>query len=125
MRAAMSKAVSKHTEAISGAGIRRSAAVRDRRRKSRAHSYRGKDKQAVIKRLTADQGGRCAVCGGLGCELGNGSSGLVLDHCHASGKPRAMLCTRCNAALGLMREDQDAILQLAQYAEAWSKRSGK
>lgn len=95
---------------------------REKRRRYERTKYRGKDKAQVIARLTAEQGGRCKVCGHEGTELGDGKRGLVLDHCHETGRPRAMLCTRCNAALGQMRESPDLIAALWRYALVWAQR---
>ncbi len=33
-----------------------------------------------------------------------------------------MLCTRCNAALGQMRESPDLIAKLWKYAKGWAQR---
>ena len=90
--------------------IGRSEAVRARRRRDKAKSYRKADKPQVIARMTQEQEGRCKACGDV--------KNLVLDHCHLSGAPRAMLCIQCNAALGLLREDPVRIRMLATYAEA-------
>ena len=98
-----------------GQPIIRSEAARAKRRKERAVKYRRPDKAAVIARLTAEQDGKCKACG---CD--GGERGLVLDHCHRSGEPRAMLCSRCNAALGLMLEQPKRIEGLLAYALAWS-----
>jgi hypothetical protein len=87
----------------------RGASVRARRRADRQKAYRRSDKAAVSARMTAEQGGRCLVCAT--------KSRLVLDHCHTTGEPRAMLCGRCNAALGLMLESVTAIEALKCYAE--------
>lgn len=94
----------------------RSECVRSKRRKQRADRYRGRDKAEVIAALTAKQGGKCAICGSAGASLGNGAAGLVLDHDHRTGAPRAMLCGKCNAALGLMGESPEAINELYKYA---------
>jgi hypothetical protein len=40
-----------------------------------------------------------------------------VDHCHASGKVRGLLCRGCNGALGMLGEDPDRILGLLRYAE--------
>lgn len=96
----------------------RSDSRRAKRRKEARTQYRRPDKDAVIARLTLEQGGLCIVCGSEGHALGDGRTGLVLDHCHHTGQARAMLCGRCNAALGMMREDPVTIEALRCYAEA-------
>lgn len=101
----------------------RSESKRATRRRAKAASYRGADKADVVARLTLQQRGRCKVCRGEGLQLGNGKRGLVLDHCHETGKPRAMLCSRCNAAYGQMRESPDLIAALWKYARTWAQRT--
>ncbi len=96
------------------AGVR-SESRRASRRKQKRTTYRRKDKAEVFARLQAEQGGVCAVCGESGGKLGNGLTGLVLDHCHATGDARALLCGRCNAAVGLVREDVDIACALVAY----------
>lgn len=44
--------------------------------------------------MEAAQGGRCAICGR--------EARLVIDHCHASGKVRGLLCNRCNGTLAAL-----------------------
>jgi hypothetical protein len=44
--------------------------------------------------MEAAQDGRCAICGK--------KRRLVVDHCHASGKVRGLLCSPCNLAVGFM-----------------------
>lgn len=61
------------------------------------------------------QDGRCAACGG---EQDNKRARvLCVDHCHNSGRVRGLLCTTCNVALGMLKEQPDRILRLARYAE--------
>lgn len=50
------------------------------------------------------QGGKCAVC--------DEERKLVIDHCHRSGKVRALLCDRCNRLLGVA-DDQIDLLKAA------------
>jgi len=91
----------------------------ERSRKRNAHkrrAYKGKDKRELTAKLSHEQGGGCAVCGGEGEERGDGTKGLVLDHCHVTGVPRSALCSRCNAALGMVREDPRVAERLAEYA---------
>jgi hypothetical protein len=57
------------------------------------------------------QGNRCAVCGQS--PEGRGRHGVLQgDHCHASGRTRALLCGQCNHVLGLV-DDQPELLQRA------------
>lgn len=58
--------------------------------------------------LLSAQGGVCAICG-------NGNDGerqLSIDHDHATGQVRALLCDRCNPMLGHAR-DSIAVLEAA------------
>lgn len=58
------------------------------------------------------QNGRCAIC----CE----EKSLVVDHCHANGHVRGLLCGECNKGLGLFRDNpeflESAIVYLGQKA---------
>lgn len=45
--------------------------------------------------MLAQQGGGCAVCG-----TAPDGKRLHIDHCHQSGRVRALLCSPCNLALG-------------------------
>jgi Recombination endonuclease VII len=49
------------------------------------------------QRIKEAQGGCCAIC-----KL---PKPLAVDHCHRSGRNRALLCSPCNTALGLLQED--------------------
>ena len=67
------------------------------------------------------QGGLCAICGHP--PRGKGHCGrLHVDHCHETGKIRAMLCNNCNHALGHMKDDpirlRAAIKYLAKHSSS-------
>ena len=50
-----------------------------------------------------EQGGVCAICGKPETETRNGKiKRLSVDHDHATGEPRALLCNRCNKDLGII-----------------------
>jgi hypothetical protein len=106
--ACAAEAMRRASEAASTVG-QRSESKRSRRRREARTKYRRKDKAQVIAQLHAEQGGLCAVC--------DRAEALVLDHCHRTGEPRMLLCVRCNAALGMMRESGTLLRSLACYAE--------
>lgn len=53
-------------------------------------------------------------CENPGCEA---ETDLHMDHDHATGQFRGLLCRGCNAALGFLKEDQVRIRRLAEYIE--------
>lgn len=71
--------------------------------------------------LLVVQGNRCAICPS---ESGDGDgSRLFLDHCHATGRVRGLLCNRCNSALGYMRDDPSLLRRAANYLETMNESS--
>lgn len=70
-------------------------------------------------RLFAQQDGLCAICRDplRSRKTGAHGSGLVIDHHHGSGQVRALLCSRCNAAIGLMNENSDWLRRAARYVD--------
>ena len=61
----------------------------------------------------SEQEGKCPCCGEF--RSNTGINGLVVDHCHTTGKIRQLLCSSCNTALGLLKEKEDTILNLLDY----------
>lgn len=55
------------------------------------------------------QAGLCAICG----EQPEGV--LYVDHCHASGKVRGLLCRDCNFAIGFLRDSAQSAQAAASY----------
>lgn len=64
--------------------------------------------------MAAAQDGCCAICSGE--PLGRGNR-LHIDHDHASGKIRGLLCTRCNTAIGHLQDSPDICRAAAEYLE--------
>lgn len=64
--------------------------------------------------MIAAQNGKCAVCPNT--SPGN-KLGWVVDHCHATGKLRGVLCHRCNLTLGFVNDSVDALRSLIEYVE--------
>jgi hypothetical protein len=67
------------------------------------------------ERLEAEQGGRCAICK----ELPSDPRGyrLHVDHCHATGKVRGLLCTSCNSGLGRFKDSVERLESAVKYLE--------
>lgn len=65
-------------------------------------------------RLFEVQSGRCAIC-----QLHEDEAGgrLHVDHCHATGSVRGLLCRGCNTGIGKLREDPEIIRAAAAYVE--------
>jgi hypothetical protein len=64
-----------------------------------------------------EQGGVCAICGGVN---GNGKR-LHVDHNHATGQIRGLLCNKCNNAVGLLDEDPLKAQRLILYLEKFNE----
>ena len=69
--------------------------------------------------LLGSQQGLCAVCKQEEKILSNQGKprNLSVDHCHATGKIRGLLCYRCNHALGLCEDKPNLLRELATYLE--------
>jgi hypothetical protein len=62
------------------------------------------------------QGGLCAICLKPETRTTKGQNRyLSVDHDHNTNKIRGLLCHRCNASLGLMREDLDSLRRMIDY----------
>ena len=67
------------------------------------------------ERLANAQGGVCAICG-VEIPLVWGAGGSV-DHDHDTGDVRGILCSNCNAGLGMFGDDPEIIRSAAMYLE--------
>ena len=88
----------------------------ERKRKMRDLYYRrthGMSADEVDVMIEA-QGGVCAICE----ERPDVEARLHVDHEHATGRIRGVLCSRCNHAVGLLREDPDLFARAAAYLGA-------
>ncbi len=91
-------------------------------RKLRLASY-GLTAEVYAAKVAA-QDGVCAIClkpETLVWEKTKTVRLLSVDHNHATGEVRDLLCQRCNTAVGMLKEDPQIALQLAAYLTRWSK----
>jgi len=69
--------------------------------------------QTAFNSLFNKQGGICAICGNADW---NGQRPCI-DHDHVTGKVRGLLCSKCNTAQGLIKEDPDIARAMVDYLE--------
>lgn len=60
------------------------------------------------------QKGRCAICGTHQTDL---KRVLCVDHDHATGKVRGLLCSNCNHGLGQFRDSVGFLASAIKYLE--------
>src|SRR3990167_6004405 len=61
--------------------------------------------------LLCSQAGHCAICS----RPAGAKSMLEVDHCHASGLVRGLLCGPCNRAVGLLGDNPMRAIRTADY----------
>lgn len=69
------------------------------------------------ERMQNEQNNLCAICHNpetsLKCDY------LSVDHCHSTGKIRALLCTRCNLGLGSFKDDIIILKNASNYLKKY------
>ena len=90
--------------------------------KAQQRTYQLKHKYGLtikeVDAMIATQNGLCSICGKL--PKGKGTqAALHIDHCHKTGKVRAMLCGNCNTALGHAYDDPVLLHKMIDYVEAY------
>lgn len=66
--------------------------------------------------LQKSQGNVCAICGKEETATNQyGVKNLSVDHDHATGQVRGLLCSKCNMALGLLNEDVFIMNKMISY----------
>lgn len=72
--------------------------------------------QAQVDEMTVSQNGLCAICKSLPSGT-YANAKLHIDHCHKTGMVRALLCSKCNTALGLVGESVEILHMMIYYLE--------
>lgn len=65
--------------------------------------------------MFAAQGGVCAICARAT------KQNLSIDHCHATGNVRALLCHNCNKGLGMLQDSPKLLETAAAYVRKYAK----
>lgn len=64
--------------------------------------------------MLAAQGGGCAICGSAAI-FDRSHKRICVDHDHATGKVRGLLCGCCNLGIGYFKDDPKRIEAAARY----------
>ena len=64
------------------------------------------------------QNSGCAICG---IKIPGGNGNFYVDHNHATGEVRDLLCHWCNFMIGQCKEDPEILRAGIKYLEKWSK----
>jgi hypothetical protein len=70
------------------------------------------------KDMLSSQGGVCAICAQPETARdpkAGAARAMAVDHCHTSGRVRALLCSSCNTGLGLFRDDPVRTMAATSY----------
>lgn len=64
-----------------------------------------------FEKMITDSKNKCEICGSEFKSIPS----IHLDHCHKSGKVRGLLCSFCNTALGLIKDDVLVLNKMINY----------
>ena len=70
--------------------------------------------EEAFNNMVIGQSGLCAICQ----KTMKPGLGTNVDHCHRTGKVRALLCTSCNAGIGYLKDDPAIVAAALAYLEA-------
>ena len=93
--------------------------IRDYSRAYRLFTKYGIDAE-TYDRLFIQQEGKCAICKRTPDKAPGKWGVLHVDHCHATGNVRGLLCYRCNSAVGGFGDDPSLMRAALTYLEKTS-----
>jgi len=74
----------------------------------------------TYQRMREEQGDLCAICHRPETRTRSGRlQELQVDHDHASGQTRRLLCNMCNVGLGYFRDDPGLLVTAAEYVRSF------
>lgn len=66
-----------------------------------------------------EQDGKCAICQQPETAIIHGKPiSLSVDHCHDKGHARGLLCSDCNRAIGMLKDDPEILRAAIRYLES-------
>lgn len=100
--------------------MRKASAASDRKNGKNSGGYRWSVLGVSVEAFTAiikAQNGMCAICG----NVLDGGRQTHLDHNHATGQVRGVLCRGCNHGIGHFRENVEMMMSAIRYLEKYAK----
>jgi hypothetical protein len=70
--------------------------------------------QETFEAIFCAQNGSCAICN-VKLDSSEKKFRPFMDHCHSTGKIRGILCSCCNAGIGMLRDSEDLLLNSIKY----------
>ena len=64
-----------------------------------------------------EQEGKCAICEHEMLPRGRKKEAVAVDHNHATGEVRGLLCRGCNHGIGNLKDDPEVLKRAAEYLE--------
>jgi hypothetical protein len=91
-----------------------------KRMSERQRKYQLQNKYGITEKdyedMLISQEGKCAICE---TEDKTGKwQRFGVDHCHVTGKVRALLCNECNRGIGLLRDSSELLRKAANYLDS-------
>lgn len=83
----------------------------ENREKYNASARKGRRKYLGYPIPDYDPPGNCEICP----STDSGKNDWNLDHNHVTNKFRGWLCSRCNGALGMFKDDPELLIKAAEY----------
>lgn len=77
--------------------------------------------QELFDQTWHQQKGKCAICQVDLVRVGKSLTSVASDHCHETGKLRALLCSICNRGLGCFKDSPDILLRAADYIREFQR----
>lgn len=107
--------------------------MRECKREAHARGLCNAHYQAYVRRIGIDvdtfnrifdeQEGLCAICRKVPRVFVGRLQNLFVDHDHATGRVRGLLCGQCNTALGMFHDDPERIARALDYLRVHSGRT--
>lgn len=73
-------------------------------------TFNNKAGKEIYFQLFQEQGGKCKICN-------EPMLRPALDHSHATGEVRGLLCPSCNSGLGFFKDNPEALAAAARYVQ--------